>query len=249
MGVCGYGGDVARVLGDGTKLESRDIFRKFAARGQEKSDGHHELGAMFRRLYQRDGIKKTEAVPEMLAYLVCILRTGQDFGGLAWVNYDSAFRRQAAATGNRQWSRVNPSLYSICFAGVARSSVRCDLCLSLHHHSKDCAMVADADPDVGSQLKAVESAVLVLAQPRWQMPSPTGPTGGRGGGRQPNPAVISTGAGALSGGAAIDTYAGCQGPQPASECCEKAALRGSPPEGLPRGAHTQMAWLRRARDV
>ena len=56
------------------------------------------------------------AVPELLAYLIFILRASQDFGGVAWVTYDSAFRRQAFITGNKQWSRVNPSLYSICFA-------------------------------------------------------------------------------------------------------------------------------------
>ena len=190
--------------------------------------------------------KNPEAVPEMLAYLVCILRTSQDFGGLAWVNYDSAFRRQAAATGNRQWSRVNPSLYSICFAGVARSSVRCDLCLSLDHHSKDCAMVADADPDVGSRLKAVESAVLALAQPRWQMPSPTGPTGGASAEPCRN---FNRGRCSFRWCRYRHVCRICQGPQPASECCEKAALRGPPPVGLPRGAHTQMAWPRRARDM
>ena len=46
--------------------------------------------------------RNPEAVPELLAYLVCILHMSQDFGGLAWVNYDSAFRCQAAATRNRQ---------------------------------------------------------------------------------------------------------------------------------------------------
>ena len=103
-----------------------------------------------------------EAIPELMAYLVHIVRVSQDFGGLAWVNYDSAFRRQAASTGNRQWSRVNPSLYSICFSGVARTSKRCDLCLSLTHEVKDCALANEGDHDVGSRLKAIESAVLAL---------------------------------------------------------------------------------------
>lgn len=189
--------------------------------------------------------KNPEAVPEMLAYLVCILRTSQDFGGLAWVNYDSAFRRQAAATGNRQWSRVNPSLYSICFAGVARSSVRCDLCLSLDHRSKDCAMVADADPDVGSRLKAVESAVLALAQPRWQMPGPTGPAGGASAEPCRN---FNRGRCTFRWCRYRHVCRVCQGPQPASECCEKSS-RGPPPAGPPGSGHTQMTWPRRARDA
>ena len=56
-------------------------------------------------------------VPELMTYLVTITRVSQDFSGLAWVTYDAAFRHQAAITGNRKWSQINPSLYSICFTG------------------------------------------------------------------------------------------------------------------------------------
>ncbi len=52
-------------------------------------------------------------VPDLLVYMVHMLQVSQDFGGLAWTNYDQAFRRQAASTGNRLWSMINPSLYSI----------------------------------------------------------------------------------------------------------------------------------------
>ena len=190
--------------------------------------------------------RNLEAVPELLAYLVCILRTSQDFGGSAWVNYDSAFHRQAAATGNRQWSRVNPSLYSICFAGVARSSVCCDLCLSLNHRLKDCAMVADSDPDVGSHLKAVESAMLALTQPRWPMPNPSGPPGN----------ASSEVCRNFNRDRCLFRWCRyrhvcqvCGGPQPASECCEKGHSRGPPLAGTPRGSQAQTAWPKRARDA
>ena len=98
--------------------------------------------------------------PELMAYLVHNVRVSQDFGSLAWVNYDLAFCRQAASTGNRQWSRVNRSLYSICFSGVA--SKRCDLCPSLTHEVNDCALANEGDHDVGTRLKAIESAILAL---------------------------------------------------------------------------------------
>ena len=186
--------------------------------------------------------KNPEAVPELLAYLVCILRTSQDFGGLAWVNYDSAFRRQAAATGNRHWSRVNPSLYSICFAGVARSSVRCELCLSLNHRSKDCAMVADSDPDVGSRLKAVESAVLALTQPRWPGPNVAGPLGHASAEVCRN---FNKGRCTFRWCRYRHACRVCGGPQPASECCERGLGRG-PPSAVNQA---QMTWQRRARDV
>ncbi len=89
------------------------------------------MGPVLRNLCRGPVGNIPEPVPELMAYLVQIMRVSQDFGGLAWVNYDLAFCRQAASTGSRQWSKVNPSLYSICFAGVARANKRCDLCLSL----------------------------------------------------------------------------------------------------------------------
>ncbi len=55
----------------------------------------------------------TKFPAELMAYLVTIFRVSQDFAGVAWVRYDAAFRRQAAISGNRKWSQINPSLYSL----------------------------------------------------------------------------------------------------------------------------------------
>ena len=104
-----------------------------------------------------------QAVPELLAYLIFILRASQDFGGVAWATYDAAFRRQASITSNRQWSRVNPSLYSICFSGVARTGTRCDLCLSLSHPTRACSLAGGQDSEVSTRLRTLESAVLAIA--------------------------------------------------------------------------------------
>ena len=103
-------------------------------------------------------------VPELLAYLIFILRASQDFGGMAWVTYDAAFQRQAFITGNHQWSKVNPSImYSICFSGVARTGQRCELCLSLSYTTQECTLIGDTDPEVSSRLEALESAVLAFS--------------------------------------------------------------------------------------
>ena len=106
-----------------------------------------------------------EAVLELLAYLIFILHVSQDFGGVAWVAYDVAFRRQAFITGSRQWSKVNPSLYSICFSGVAWTGRRCELCLSLSHATQECALVSGPDPDLPARMKSLESAVLAIVAP------------------------------------------------------------------------------------
>ena len=158
-----------------------------------------------------------EVVPELMAYLIQIVRVSQDFGGLAWVNYDLAFRRQAAATGNRSWSKINPSLYSICFSGAARVSRRCELCLSTTHETLHCALAGGGDHDVGSRLAAIESAVLTFAS-------------------------VGSGAGQSPAGRPFKreicrnwnenrcTYTKCRyrhacrvcfGPRPAVECCER----------------------------
>ena len=68
--------------------------------------------------------KSPEMVPELMAYMISILRASQEYEGLAWATYDAAYRRQAAATGHKQWSKVNPSLYTICFTSKARKATQ-----------------------------------------------------------------------------------------------------------------------------
>ena len=63
----------------------------------------------------------------------------------------------------REWSQINPSLYSICFTGCAQVQSRCELCMSVAHPMKRCALVANPDPELPARIKAVESAVVSLA--------------------------------------------------------------------------------------
>ena len=104
------------------------------------------------------------AIPELMAYMVTISQASQDFDGLAWVRYDAAYRRWAAASGNRNWSSVNPSVYAICFTGRASMKTRCDLCLKTGHLTRNCKLEVDEDPDLPVRVKAVESVVLSLAK-------------------------------------------------------------------------------------
>jgi hypothetical protein len=41
-----------------------------------------------------------------------IIQTAKRFPGLAWLHYDGAFRKEAAATGLTDWSRMNLDLYN-----------------------------------------------------------------------------------------------------------------------------------------
>ena len=118
------------------------------------------------------GSQEPSWIPELMAYLITITRVSQDFTGLAWVRYDSSFRRQAAITGNRKWSQINPSLYSLCFTGRAQEAKRCELCLSTDHATQRCPLQIEANPELPARVKAVEAAVLSLASR-----SPQGPGG------------------------------------------------------------------------
>ena len=153
----------------------------------------------------------------------------QDFGGVAWVTYDSAFRRQAFITGNRQWSRVNPSLYSICFVGAACMGMQCELCLSLSHPTRDCSLVSDPNPDISSCLKTLESAVLAF----MSFPQPT---------RMPScqksqDVCISWNAGHCHMAQCRYHYVCrvCRGPNPALSCCDRSLITRPNPNWMPIG--------------
>ena len=67
--------------------------------------GHRYLVPEFSNIYQSVmSTAHSQAAPELLAYLIFTLCASQDFEGVAWVTYDTAFRHQAAITGNWQQS-------------------------------------------------------------------------------------------------------------------------------------------------
>ena len=54
--------------------------------------------------------KFPEAVPQLMAYMVAIIKASIEFDEGAWIAYDTAYRRPAAATGYKAWLKLNPSL-------------------------------------------------------------------------------------------------------------------------------------------
>lgn len=83
------------------------------------------------------------AVPELMAYMALTIRSNQDYEGLAWMHYDSAFMSHAALTGNRRWSTINSTLYNINFNGWASGAKRCELCFGTSHTEKECTQSRD----------------------------------------------------------------------------------------------------------
>ena len=62
-------------------------------------------------------------VTDLLKYQLLIMRTAQQFSGSAWLAYDRAFRRQAAAYKLTDWSHTNPELFHFHVSG----------CVSVEH--------------------------------------------------------------------------------------------------------------------
>ncbi len=104
-------------------------------------------------------------VPELMAYMGLIIRVSQDYEGLGWVRYDSAFRRQAALSGNKKWSAVNGTLFTVNFSGRASGTRRCELCFATSHSERECAQNGNPEPDVGERLRSLESVLIAMARP------------------------------------------------------------------------------------
>ena len=77
-------------------------------------------------------------VLEFMSYQTTIIKCARDFHGPAWAQYDRAYRHQMAQMKDLRWSRLNPMLYSLCFAGKAKCLVVCAHCLSDSHATDQC---------------------------------------------------------------------------------------------------------------
>ena len=63
---------------------------------------------------------------------------GEGLLPVAWAQYDRAFRRQMAQTKDPRWSKLNPTLFSVCFAGKAKCDAVCCHCLSDNQLAEGC---------------------------------------------------------------------------------------------------------------
>ena len=94
--------------------------------------------------------KDPSRVPDLLGYLVHMIKASLEFEGPAWANYDNTFRRQAAVLGNQNWSSLNSSLFSMCFTGKGKNSPKCDICLGVGHGVGSCPFREEGGFEVSS---------------------------------------------------------------------------------------------------
>ena len=107
-------------------------------------------------------VRFPHSVPQLMAYQSLIVKAYREFDGLGWVQYDRAFRRQAAITKDLNWSRINTTLYSLCFPGKAKRASVCRHCLSCDH-------VSDLCPEASVlPFQQLQAALLQLQPPAVQ---------------------------------------------------------------------------------
>ena len=61
---------------------------------------------------------------DLTRYKLLIIQTARQYPGLAWLEYDLAFRRDAAASGLTDWSKMNLDLYTFHLRLPASSSLQ-----------------------------------------------------------------------------------------------------------------------------
>ena len=79
---------------------------------------------------------------DQLAYARLLIRESQRHGGQAWLDYDRAFRQQAAADPSLPWNTINPGLQAATILSQRPSgqATFCTLCRMVDHSRAQCAL-------------------------------------------------------------------------------------------------------------
>ena len=81
--------------------------------------------------------KFPSATCELLAYQLTIIKASEQYDGLYWRAYDTHYRINTAATGNKQWLQLDTDLYTR-FTSRAKAVTACSMCDGTHHSTADC---------------------------------------------------------------------------------------------------------------
>ena len=117
--------------------------------GQEKSEDNQyfHMDPMFRIILEHSS--QTQPYnPELMAYMVSIVRVSREHSGLGWVQYNALFWNHTTLKEDTKWSIINTTLHARCFTGALREVVRCELCWATSYHTKDCSYLAGTDSTI-----------------------------------------------------------------------------------------------------
>ena len=138
----------SRILGRRAAGAGERVHKRADDAGQA-GHGHIYVGPVFWDIRGSSSPSLASLGIGMMAYMGTIVRVSQDYDGLGWVRYDSAFRLQAALSGNKKWSVINGTLFTMNFSGRSAGTRRCELCFAMLQIERDCAQSGNPDPDLG----------------------------------------------------------------------------------------------------
>ena len=85
--------------------------------------------------------QEPERASSLLAYMAEVARASMKYRWPSWVVYDKNFRQAAAESGLKDWSNIEPRIYSQCFTGMHISQeCWCKDCESIDHTSESCPL-------------------------------------------------------------------------------------------------------------
>ena len=87
---------------------------------------------------------------DQLAYARLIIREALRHGGAGWLDYDRAFRQQAAADRALRWNTLIPGLQASTMLGhgVGQGTLFCTLCRGVDHTRAQCALLSLHPPTI-----------------------------------------------------------------------------------------------------
>ena len=69
-----------------------------------------------------------EALPDLIAYQLLIIKQAKRFRYPSWLYYDIEFRKWAAATKTKEWAHINSEIYTLAFTGQGTVISWCPTC-------------------------------------------------------------------------------------------------------------------------
>ena len=98
---------------------------------------------------------------DLLGYSSLIVHAARKYKGDNWMQYDSNFRKRAAAFPTERWAEINPTLWQLAFANASPRS-HCELCFSLDHLTEHCDEFESASDTASTSKKGLVSEPSLL---------------------------------------------------------------------------------------
>ena len=160
---------VGRVCGDGGTSSGNLHQRDVKPEAKRHSRCAHDIFTWLQcfRVYRSVRSSHSLAmIPELMAYMLTIIRRSREYAGTEWHTYDTLFCKHAALRRESKWSVINLTIYARCFISAPRNPAKCELRLAVTHDTRDC-FHREPGEDIETRLRSMEQSIQGLspAQP------------------------------------------------------------------------------------